>query len=230
MANTMSAAQRATAARSVARLDAGGRVAHKRKGTSYASGANREYIRDQARKRGVVGVDLDTNPNAQLHPWIHHNLHPTKHDGWFDPTRHVTDRDNCRELVDREMSRLRVRYQGRNRPMLTALQGARFCRDVRGGPLIPCFEAKFLHGCYTDPQWWFEQFVEHWEPSLQPVIMTLPGTNNGQSGLAKLAAAHEVGLPTMWLWRGDQAITHTPAFRQHVDLVKSRPHHGIYRV
>jgi hypothetical protein len=232
MVNSMSDAQRRTAARAVARLDAGGRVSHKPKGQPYAFGCNRESMRDAARlqDRGVVGIDLDIHPNAQQTPFVHHQKNPTKRDAWFDPNGAIGDHDSCTELRDSQMRRLRVKYQGKNRPILTAHQAAVFALGVKGGPLIPCFEAKLIHPEYFDPQWWFDEFVKGWDSRLQPTIMALPGTQGGKTGLRKLAAAHEVGLPTVWLWRGNTPITRTKGFKDAVDLVKSRPGRGIYRV
>ena len=204
----------------------GGHVYHipKHKGVPYAHGCNRESIRDAARARGIDGIDLDINPNKQLTPYVHHQLYPTKKDAWFDPKGHIKDQHSSRQLSDAQMSRLRVRYQGQARPILNARQAAIFCRDVDHGPLIPCFEAKNAHPCYFDPKWWHREFVRGIPANCHVVIMTLPGTKN--IGLKKLAAAHEAGLPTMWLWRG----TPPKGFEKYVDLVKSRPGHGIYRV
>lgn len=220
-------AQRAASIAAIARLDKGGFVFHKERHASYASGCNGEAIRDAGRNPRLIGIDLDINPNSQGTPFCHHQLHPTKRDAWFDPQHQITDADSCRHLTDAQMRRLRVRFQGANRPILTAHKAARIC-DNHG--LLPCFEAKFASPLYLEPDWWYEQFVKGWKPRLQPVIMTLPGTNGGRTGLRKLAAAHEVGLPTMWLWRGNTPITRTKGFKDAVDLVKSRPGHGIYQV
>ncbi len=218
-------ARRITRNRTLDRLDlSGGRIFHKKRGESYASGANRKRIREVAKMRGVVGIDLDINPNAEGTPWVHHQLHPTKRDAWFDPKGKIHDGVSCRDLDDTQMGRLRVRYHGRW-AMLNARQAAEECARAKGDSLIPMFEAKFLHKCYEDPQWWYDQFVEGWPLDLRFVIATLPGTQGGRAGLRKLAAAHEVGLPTMWLWRGEPPA----GYRNHVDLVKSRPRRGIYR-
>jgi len=231
MSGRQSAAQRATSKKTIAYLDKkNGRIYHKPKGTPYAHGCNRESIRDAARKPGVIGIDLDINPNEQGTPFVHHQPYPTKRDAWFDPKGHINDSHHCRTLTDAQMKRLRVKYQGANRPILTAKSAAIFCLDVKGGPLIPCFEAKGQDRRYNDPDWWFEEFVKGWSSKLQPVIMTLPGTGGGAAGLRKLHAAHEVGLPTMWLWRGETAVTKSAEWRYAVNLVKSRPGRGIYAV
>jgi hypothetical protein len=231
MSGKQDAAQQATSKKTIALLDAkNGRIGHKPKGSPYAHFCNREAIRDFARKPGIIGVDLDTQPNKEGTPFVHHQAHPTKNDAWFDPQHKINDSHHCRTLDDAQMHRLRVRYQGKDRPILTAHQAAGFCLTVRGGPLVPCFEAKGQDRRYLDPDWWFEKFVRGWDAKLQPVIMTLPGTGGGSVGLNKLEAAHEVGLPTMWLWRGKTAVTESQAFRDAVDLVKSRPGRGIYRV
>lgn len=212
------------------RLDlSGGRVFHKDHHESYASGSNRKRIREVASMRGVVGIDIDINPNAQATPWCHHQVHPTKRDAWYDPRGKINDRHSCRTLDDAQMGRLRVRYHGHRWAMLNARQAAEECSRVAGDSLVPMFEAKFTSPHYLDPQWWHDQFVKGWPLALRCAIATLPGTNNGHTGLDKLAAAHEAGLPTIWLWRGDAPITRTKAFRDNVDLVKSRPHRGIYR-
>jgi len=205
-----------------------GHVYHKPTGVPYAHGCNRESIRDAARTERWDGIDLDINPNKELTPFVHHQLYPTKKDAWYDPKHHINDSHSCRKLSDEQMSRLRVRYQGVSRPILTARQAAVFCRDVNHGPLIPCFEAKGRHPCYLDPHWWYREFVKGIPGSCHVVIMTLPGTRD--FGLQKLEAAHEAGLPTMWLWRGETAATKSKAFRDAVDLVKSRPGRGIYRI
>lgn len=221
----MSRTQQAQANRAVARLDAGGHVFHKAKGQPYAFGCNGEAIRDVGRHTRAVGIDLDINPNKDLVPMVHHQRNPTRRDAWYDPKGQIGDHDPCTTLTTAQMKRMRVKYQGRPRPLLSARQAGAQCAKV---DLIACFEAKFTYPCYHDPDWWWDRFVKGW--AKPPVIMTLPGTNSGKTGLFKLAAAHEAGLPTMWLWRGDQPITHTKGFAQHVDLVKSRPGHGIYRV
>jgi len=224
-----SAAQRASASRAIARLDAGGVVFHKPKGDPYAKWCNRGAIRHVAPMPRRAGIDLDFNPNRSRTPRVHHQLRPTRRDAWYDPRGRITDSDYSRDLTDAEMNRLRVRAFGHRWANLTAKQAAEECDRAPGDSLIPMFEAKFTSPLYLDPQWWFDQFVDGWAPGLQPVIATLPGTNGGRTGLRKLAAAHEVGLPTVWLWRGASPITRTKGFRDAVDLVKSRPGRGIYR-
>lgn len=206
---------------------AGHRIAHKRKGLPYAFGSNREFVRDKARIPKIIGVDIDITISADDNPWWNHWELFIKRDAWFDPRHVLRDGARIRSTPDSVLRRVRVRYQGARRPMLTALQAGRYVHNVKGGPLIPCFEMKGMHPLMFSPEWYAEHFLPMQDLGFKPVIMSLPGvkTKQGRVGLRKLAAAHEVGLPTMWLWRGQPPT----GFAKHVDLVKSRPGRGIYR-
>ena len=203
----------------------GGLVYHKAKAQSYASGCNYETIRvASASKLDFEGIDLDINVSAQETPWGSHNTHPTRGDAWYDPKKILNDESSIPKLMDAEINRLVVDYRGAKRPIRTAYELAKFCRDIKPRKLIPCFEAKT--SAYFLKEWWWEQFKKRCAAGSTPIVMALPtGANN--FGIRKLAAAHAVGLPTMLLWRND-CLPYMKGWEAHVDLVKSRPGRGIY--
>src|SRR4029078_4417043 len=159
--------------------------------------------------------------------WGSHTPHPTRGDAWYDPKRIINDQNSIPKLLDSQIARLRVQYQGKTRAIKTATQLASYCRDAQPRRLIPCFEVK-SSGHFLSEKWWEEYFLAKVPRDAQPIIMALPtGANN--FGIRKLAAAHAVGLPTMLLWRED-CRPYMRGWENHVDLVKSRPGRGIYAV
>jgi hypothetical protein len=205
----------------------GGNVYHKPSDQPYAYGTNKTAIDDaSASKNDYEGIDLDLNVSGDRTPWGTHNTHPTRGDAWYDPKGKITDDDSITTLPDTEVSRLRVDYKGKTRLIKTARQMAIFCRDATPRILIPCFEVK-SSGKFLSEAWW-EEFKKDVPADSTPIIMSLPtGANN--FGIRKLAAAHEVGLPTMLLWR-DDCRPYMKGWKNHVDLVKSRPGYPIYAV
>ena len=204
-----------------------GAVYHKSKEASYASGCNYETIRvASASKSDYEGIDLDINVSADKTPWGCHWGRPTRSDDWYDPKGKITDANALGTLHDSDINRLVVNYRGAKRPIRTAYELSKFCRDIKPRKLIPCFEAKSSK--YFLSEAWWEEFRKRCAPGSTPIVMALPtGANN--YGIRKLAAAHAVGLPTMLLWRSDQR-PYMNGWENHVDLVKSRPGHGIYAV
>ena len=205
----------------------GGAVFHKAKKDSYASGCNFETIRvASASDADFEGIDLDLNVSMEKTAWGTHNTHPTRSDAWYDPAGKINDSHSIVKLPDSDINRLVVDYRGKQRPIRTAQELAKFCRDIKPRKLIPCFEAK--HSAYFLKEEWWDEFRKSMPAGSTPIIMSLPvGKNN--FGIRKLAAAHEVGLPTMLLWRED-ARPYMKGWENHVDLVKSRPGHKIYAV
>ena len=205
----------------------GGAVYHKSREMSYAAGCNFETIRvASASSSDYEGIDLDLNVSMEKTAWGTHNTHPTRGDAWYDPKKLINDSHSIVKLPDSDINRLVVDYRGDQRPIRTAQELAKFCRDVKPRKLIPCFEAKHS-GQFLKEEWW-EEFKKSMPAGSTPIIMSLPvGKNN--FGIRKLAAAHAVGLPTMLLWRED-ARPYMPGWEKHVDLVKSRPGRGIYAV
>jgi len=205
----------------------GGLVYHKAHDQSYASGCNYETIRvASASKLDFEGIDLDLNISADLTPWGCHWGHPTRSDDWYDPKHQINDSHSLSKLKDVDINRLVVDYRGAKRPIRTAYELSKFCRDIKPRKIIPCFEAK-THAKFLSEAWW-EGFKKRCAAGSTPVIMALPtGANN--FGIRKLAAAHAVGLPTMLLWRTD-CMPYMKGWENHVDLVKSRPGRGIYAV
>jgi hypothetical protein len=204
-----------------------GLVYHKSKDASYASGCNYETIRvASASKADFEGIDLDINVSADRTPWGCHWGHPTRWDDWYDPMKKINDSHALSTLKDADINRLVVDYRGAKRPIRTAYELAKFCRDIKPRKLIPCFEAK-THGKFLDEAWW-DAFKGRCAKGSTPIIMALP-TGKNNFGIRKLAAAHAVGLPTMLLWRSD-CLPLMAGWKNHVDLVKSYPGRGIYAV
>jgi hypothetical protein len=180
-----------------------GLVYHKPKDKPYAYGCNRGIIIDSsAAKADYEGIDLD-------------------------PKGEINDSHSIAKLPDSAIKRLRVDYNGTKRGIKTARQLAVYCRDATPRKLIPCFEVK-SSAKFLSEQWWKDYFLATVPKDSTPIIMSLPtGANN--YGIRKLAAAHDVGLPTMLLWRED-CRPYMKGWQNHVDLVKSRPGRGIYAV
>lgn len=204
-----------------------GLVYHKPEKASYASGCNYETIRlASASSADFEAIDLDTNISADETPWCCHWGHPTRADDWYDPKGQINDSHALSKLKDVDINRLVVDYRGAKRPIRTAYEMSKFCRDIKPRRLIPCFEAK-SHKLFLSEAWW-AGFKLKCAKGSTPIVMALPtGANN--YGIRKLAAAHAVGLPTMLLWRTD-CLPYMKGWENHVDLVKSRPGHGIYAV
>lgn len=204
-----------------------GLVYHKAHDASYASGCNFETVRvASAAAADFEGIDLDMNISADLTPWCCHWGHPTRADDWYDPKGKINDSHSLSKLHDVDINRLVVDYRGKPRPIRTAYEMSRFCRDITPRRLIPCFEAK-THSKFLSEDWW-EVFRTKCAKGSTPIIMSLP-TGRNDFGIRKLAAAHAVGLPTMLLWRED-CRPYMKGWEAHVDLVKSRPGRGIYAV
>jgi len=206
----------------------GGLVYHKAAKEQYAHGCNKGTIENASKsKLDFEGIDLDLNVSMDKTAWGSHNTHPTRGDAWYDPKRIINDQNSIPKLLDSQIARLRVQYQGKTRAIKTATQLASYCRDAQPRRLIPCFEVK-SSGHFLSEKWWEEYFLSKVPRDAQPIIMALPtGANN--FGIRKLAAAHAVGLPTMLLWRED-CRPYMRGWENHVDLVKSRPGRGIYAV
>jgi hypothetical protein len=205
-----------------------GLVYHKPKDKPYAYGCNRGIIIDSsAAKADYEGIDLDLNVSLEKTPWGTHGTHPTRGDAWYDPKGEINDSHSIAKLPDSAIKRLRVDYNGTKRGIKTARQLAVYCRDATPRKLIPCFEVK-SSAKFLSEQWWKDYFLATVPKDSTPIIMSLPtGANN--YGIRKLAAAHDVGLPTMLLWRED-CRPYMKGWQNHVDLVKSRPGRGIYAV
>lgn len=203
-----------------------GLVYHKARGDSYASACNFESIRvASAHTADFEGIDLDINVSADKTPWGCHWGHPTRSDDWYDPKKQINDSHSLSKLRDVDINRLVVNYRGKKRPIRTAPELAKMCRDAEPRQLIPCFEAKTSKWFLNDD--WWQKFKTSMPTGSTPIVMALPtGANN--YGIRKLAAAHEVGLPTMLLWREGAELM--VGWKNHVDLVKSRPGRGIYAV
>jgi len=203
----------------------GGAVYHKAKSASYASACNNEAIRvASASPLDFEGIDLDLNLSKDLTAWGVHWPAPTRWDDWYDPAGFWTDRTLIKNRTDKEVKVLRVDYRGKARHIQTAAQLAKTCVIAKPRKLIPCFEVKRCRP-FTDPNWWNEHFLPTMPKGATPIIMSLPQYHG--MGLDCLAAAHEVGLPTMWLWRGGPP---PPGYKAHVDLMKSQPGRKIYAV
>lgn len=201
-----------------------GKIYHKPKGQPYAYGCNAETIRDVSRsKRDYEGIDLDLRINGQGVGFVCHQAYPTKRDAWFDPAGRINDRTPIGSLTSAECRRLRVRYQGKLLPMLSARSAGILCRNATPRRLIPMFEAKGQDPRFYSVEWWEAFHRQANVAHFIPVIMSLPGSRG--AGARKLKAAGEAGLVTCWLWRKGHAIP------DHVDLVKSHPGKGgIYRL
>ena len=204
-----------------------GLVYHKARGDSYASACNFESVRvASASPHDYEGIDLDLNVSADKTGWVCHWGHPTKSDDWYDPLRKINDSHALARLHDVDINRLVVDYRGAKRPIRTAKEMSKFCRDIKPRRLIPCFEAK-SHAVFLSEEWW-DGFRKSMAKGSSPIIMALP-TGKNDYGIRKLAAAHAVGLPTMLLWRTD-CLPYMKGWENHVDLVKSRPGRVIYAV
>jgi hypothetical protein len=206
----------------------GGLVYHKSGKQQYAHGCNRGAIENASASRlDFEGIDLDLNVSMDKTAWGSHNRNPTRGDAWYDPKGIINDTSSIPRLLDSQVQRLRVDFEGRVRGIKTARQLAVICRDAKPRRLIPCFEVK-ASGQFLSARWWEEYFLDSMPTNATPIIMSLPtGANN--FGIRKLAAAHSVGLPTMLLWRED-CRPFMKGWENHVDLVKSRPGRGIYAV
>jgi len=200
-----------------------GHVYHKPHGIPYAHGCNPKLIRDLTEYWD--GVDLDLRINKQKRGQCCHQECPTKKDAWFDPKHKINDRHKVQTLTNAECDRLRVKYKGSNRLLMSDVKAMQVCKNQGK---IPCFEAKSDSGrnLFYDPEWWDGFRNRSIKVGIIPVVMSLPGSSKYNPGIKKLAAAHEAGLVTMLLWRG----AYPDSWNKHLDLVKSRPKHPIYRV
>lgn len=201
----------------------GGQVYHKAEKDSYASACNNEAMRVAHSLKKFEGIDLDLNLSKDLTAWGVHWPFPTRWDDWYDPDGFWTDKTAIKNQPDSKVKVLRVDYRGKPRPIRTAGQLMRTIMREKLD-LIPCFETKRCRP-FMDPNWWEDHFLPKIPKGCHPIIMSLPQYND--MGIKCLAAAHEVGLPTMWLWRGGPP---PPGYEQHVDLMKSQPGKPIYAV
>lgn len=209
------------------------RVAHKPRRLNghkvpYAYGCNPAAI-TRAKQHDYDAIDLDLRVLASRTPGkipaalaiCDHWPYPLKQDAWFDPAGKLSPDRPIHKINYDEAMRLRYRDGKTLQPMMTARWAMVLCKRVH---IQPCFEAKSdPRGVFYDPEWWADFKAMGHSVHVEPIIMSLPG---GGTGIKKLAAAHEAGLTTMWLWRG----AYPASYNRHIDFVKSRPGHGIYRV